>query len=85
VVLTAYGDEGVIVEQSKISYDEYYEETNSLIDDDKYIRKSRIRVITGEIYNSSGKIQSTFTNFYNRNGIYVHSREIDADGTVIEH
>jgi hypothetical protein len=84
VVLTAYGDEGVIVEKCKISYDQFYEETNSLIDGDKHIRKSRIRVITGEIYNSSGKIQSTFTNFYNKKGIYARSRSIHADGTVFE-
>lgn len=84
VVLTAFGDEGALVEQVHVKYDDYYGDTNTLIDDYDHIRQKRIRVIMGEIYNSGGNIQSAFTNFYNNKGEYIRGRAIHADGTVVQ-
>jgi hypothetical protein len=84
VVLTAFGREGVVVEQHVIDYDDFYGETNSLIDDADRIKTEQIHAITGEVFDSSGKIQSSFVNFYNRNGLYARSRTIHSNGKVIQ-
>jgi hypothetical protein len=84
VNLTAFGSEGILIAQESVSYDDYYGDTQTLIDDNKRIEKEEITVITGEIYNSHGEMQSCFTNFYDRNGEYVRSRAIHLDGTVLQ-
>jgi hypothetical protein len=84
VVLTAFGDAGAIVDQVVVDYDDFYGQTNTLIDDSERIKKENIYAITGEIYESSGELQSTFVNFYDANGLYVRSRAIHANGTVTQ-
>jgi hypothetical protein len=84
VVLTAFGREGVLVDQVIVNYDDYYGETKTLIDNAERIKTEGISAITGEIYDSSGKLQSSFVNFYDVNGLYVRSRAIHANSTVTQ-
>jgi hypothetical protein len=85
VVLTAYDERGVVVERENLTYEEFYESTGHLIDDNARIKKLGIRVIAGEIYDSTAKIQSNFMNLYSADGVYAGGRSVHADGTVCEH
>ena len=84
VILTAFGSEGKLIEQTSISYDEFYSDIHTLIDDTSHISKEGIIAIAGGIYDSTGKMQSSFVNFYNHDGEYVRSRAIHADGSIFQ-
>jgi len=84
VLLTGYGPTGDIVIETSIPYEEYYDELNPLIDDDEYRARYGIRRLCGDIYNSSGELQSHFENEYDQTGAIIHGKAVHADGTVTE-
>ncbi|MBS0264816.1 MAG: hypothetical protein JSS02_22970 [Planctomycetes bacterium] len=84
VFLIGYSADGKVVERKSIAYERYYEGSSPLIDDDRYRKNLKIRLVTGEIYDSSGKLQQHFLNFYDRKGAYVFGRAVHADGQMIE-
>ena len=84
VTLFASDANSSTVEETQISYDEYFEESPKLIDDSGHRASRGIRRITGRIYNSAGELQSEFDNTYDENGKYVHGRAVHQDGTVTE-
>lgn len=90
VLLVAYSETGEEVEHAEVSFDDYYEGTPPLIDDDNYRSGRRIRRITGKIFDSAGKLQCDFENFYGQMGeseggrVHDEGRVIHQDGTVID-
>jgi len=84
VFLVAYAADGTTIERIEMSYDDYYDGSAPVVDDDAYRRKHRIRRLAGEIYNRKGILQQSFDNTYGDDGGYVRSRIINADGTVFE-
>jgi len=84
VVITGYDGEGAIVVRESVEYDIFYGDVGHVIDDNSRIRVLGIRTITGEIYNSTGELQSSFVNFYTGTGEFANGRSIHADGTLLE-
>jgi hypothetical protein len=84
VILLAFDDAAQIVERAKIGYDDYYADSSPLIDDGAYRASRRIVKVTGTIYNSAGDVQSSFENWYGRDGKYARSRTVHHDGTITE-
>lgn len=76
--------EGELILQESVLYSDYYGDNLTLIDDAERIKNNTIMAVAGEIYNSKGEMQSSFVNFYDRNGEYVRSHTIHSDGTVLQ-
>jgi hypothetical protein len=84
VFLIAFSSDGSALEHTDISYDQYYSGENHIIDNNAYRASRGIRRLTGEIYDSNGRMQQRFDNTYNEKGEYVHGRAVHEDGTVTE-
>jgi len=84
VVLIATAADGEIVERAEMEYDQYYSGSTPLIDSNRHRQALGVRNIQGKVVDSSGTIQQTFENVYDRDGAYVRSRIQHADGTVCE-
>ena len=83
VLLCAY-DGDAIVERHEPSYEEYYQERISLIDSNDYRAAKGIRRVTGEVYDSKGRLRQRFETVYGTDGRYLNGRAVHDDGTVIE-
>ena len=84
VRLRAFDKSHKEVSKLKLPIDDYYDNSHPLIDDDEYRRKRAIRFVHGQIFDHEGKFDQEFKNEYDSNGVYVRSKIIHADGTVIE-
>ena len=84
VMLTAFDVNGTVAISETLSYDDYYEELHPLIDDDDFRARSGVRRLTGQVYDSSGQLQSDFETIYDEKGALIKSKTMHADGTVIE-
>jgi hypothetical protein len=84
VLLAAYDQDGAIVEERELAYDDYYGGINGIVDSNAYRAEKGIRRMKGEIYGAKGNLQQTFEVQYSHDGSYVKSRAVHEDGTVIE-
>ena len=84
VLLIAFDLSRNIVLETSLHVDDYYSNSHSVIDDNDFRRKQGIRFIHGYIYDYNGKLDQEFNNEYDVEGIYLHSRIVHADGTIIE-
>lgn len=84
VFLVAYGADGRVLEKDEMTYDHYYDEEHSLIDDDEYRSQLGVRKVTGEVYNSSGERTQRFEIEYDEEGHYLRARTEYSDGTVVD-
>ena len=84
VVLVAFDRNDAVVEEQRMSYEDYYEGLPELIDSNLYRASRGIRRITGSVYNSKGELEQDFDNKYSEKGEYLRGRAVHADGTVIE-
>jgi len=84
VLLVAYDSDGEVVEETNLSYFDYYEELHPLIDEDEYRSDFGIRKLARKIYDDDGKLQQEFEVFYTKDGAYQRSRAVHEDGTVTE-
>lgn len=82
VRFTPYVAKGVALEPIVISYEDYYEGTNSPIDDSDWIRSNHVISIAIEVYGDKGRFQSFSVNFYDDQGLYANGKAVHADGTV---
>ena len=85
VFLVAFGTDGKELFRKEIAYDDYYGGATQLIDDNEFRGSLGVARVTGEIYDSKGKLQQSFENRYDELGRYSGGRAIHADGTIIEH
>ena len=67
-----------------VSIDDYYGESHPVIDDERYRSERNIRSVHGRIFDYDGKLDQEFSNEYSSDGVYVRSRVVHADGTIIE-
>jgi hypothetical protein len=85
ILLTCYAADEHVVDSIKLSYHEYYDGSPEVIDSEEYRASRGITRLTGEIYDSTSKLQQSFENRYNERGEYVGGRAVHADGTIIDH
>ncbi len=62
---------------------EGYSESHPMIDDDGYRNHHCIRFVSGRIYDYDGILDQEFCNEYDSNGMYIRSRIIHSDGTIM--
>jgi hypothetical protein len=84
VFLIAYDKRGEIVEKCEMTYEQYYDEINPIVDSDAYHAKKGIRRLTGEIYGYKGNLQQSFEVEYDEDGHYLRGRGVHEDGTITE-
>jgi hypothetical protein len=84
VILIAFDTAENVVEEVNMTYDQYYEDLHSLIDDELYRKNKGIRKLQGKIYNYKGVLEQSFENIYSESGKKMHGCTIHADGTVIK-
>ncbi len=85
VILTGLDASSPVVVEERISVVDYYESLHPILDEEyAYRAQHGIRYVKGRIYDYDGNLDQEFTNEYDENGVYVHSRIVFADGTVSE-
>jgi len=82
VVLIARNAAGEIVEQVRISFDDYYEGSHPLVDSDKYRAGRGIHHVNGRIFGYEGNLLQTFDVQYGDDGVCLRSRAVHEDGTI---
>ena len=84
VLLEAFDISHNMVLEVSMPVDGYYDDSHPLIDENDFRREQGIRFVHGRIFDYAGKIDQEFRNEYDTDGVYVRSRIVHADGTVIE-
>ena len=84
VLLNAFDGSRKIIFELELSVDDYYDESHPLIDDNAYRGERGIRYVHGRIYDYDGKLDQEFNNEYGLDGVYIRSRIVHGDGTIIE-
>lgn len=85
VRFTPYGANGGAHEPIVMSYEDFYEGTDSPVDDSEWIRTNRVIAIAIEVYGDRGKFQSFSINIYDDQGRLANGKIVHADGTVQTH
>lgn len=84
VFLAGFDENGKLVFREDLSYDDYYEGSHPVIDDNDYRAQHGIRRITGRVFDLAGNVQQDFESHYNEKGEVVSGRIVHQDGTVNE-
>ena len=84
VLLEAFDVSHNTVLKASIPVDEYYGGSHPVIDENDFRREQGIRFVHGRIFDYDGKLDQEFRNEYDTEGVYVRSRIVHADGTIIE-
>lgn len=84
VQLIAIDQDGGIVEEQLLSYEDFYESLTDLIDSNDYRASRKIRRVKGQIFDGKGRLDQEFENHYSIRGEYLHGKAIYSDGTVVE-
>ncbi len=84
VFLIAFNRDGQIVESRELTYEQYYDQINPIVDSDAYHAEMGIRRLTGEIYGPTGNLAQKFEVEYNEVGHLVRGRAVHEDGTITE-
>lgn len=84
VELVAHDAAGGVVEEIRLTLEEYYQGLHPLIDKDSYRAQRGIVAIEGRVYGPSGALEQEFRNKYSAVGAYAGGRTVHADGTVNE-
>jgi hypothetical protein len=84
VNIIGFDEDGNIIDDITITYDEYYESSLEIIDSNEYRSRSGVVLIKGAVYDHSGQLDQEFENRYNQNGEYIGGRVVHSDGTIIE-
>ena len=85
VILTGLDIDKRPVVERQISVVDYYESLHPILDEDYGFRtKHGIRYVKGKIYDYEGKLDQEFINDYDDKGVYISSRIVFADGTIVK-
>jgi hypothetical protein len=84
VLLSAFTESHETILEETLTIDDYYENSSPMIDDNEFRKQHNIRFIHGRIYDYDGKLDQEFNNEYGKDGAYLRSRIVHADGTIIE-
>ncbi|HEX5445362.1 MAG TPA: hypothetical protein VFW87_16170 [Pirellulales bacterium] len=84
VHLTAFSVDGTIVEEASLAHEQYYGQSNQLIDSEIYRSHMGVVTIRGVVFDGEGNKAQVFESHYDRAGRYLNGKATYKDGTVIE-
>lgn len=83
-LLSAFDERQTLVIEKALTLFEYYEELDPLIDDEAYRRLLKIRHVSGQLFDSEGRVFQQFDLDFDQNGERTRGRIVHDDGTVCE-
>jgi hypothetical protein len=84
VILTSYAADGRAIRRIVVSYEQYYDGENPVVDSNNYRSQHGVRRLTGEVYDSKRHLQQSFDIIYDEEGKHIKGRAVHDDGTIIE-